>query len=92
MIQANVDVKHAIFGWIIMELVWEMVHLPLKIHWDGGVFVVILELDKNLETDYTKRNSNKDKMWNDMKISIPENCVLWTNKGICFPKNLTHDP
>lgn len=25
-----------------------------------------------------------------MKVIIPENCVLWTNKGICFPKDLTY--
>jgi hypothetical protein len=25
-----------------------------------------------------------------MKILIPENCVLWTNKGMCFPKDLTY--
>ncbi len=25
-----------------------------------------------------------------MKILIPENCVLWTTKGLCFPKDLIY--
>ena len=25
-----------------------------------------------------------------MKILIPENCILWTTKGFCFPKDLIY--
>ena len=25
-----------------------------------------------------------------MKVLIPENCILWTTKGLCFPKDLTY--
>ncbi len=57
---------------------------------DGGVFVVILELGKNQEIEFTKKNSKNEWRWNKIKVLIPENCLLWTNKGFSFPKDLNY--
>ena len=57
---------------------------------DGGVFVVILGYDKNQEIEFTKKNLKNKMRWNKIKVLIPENCLLWTNKGFSFPKDLNY--